>query len=257
MTLKPIIILCTALLYWSSSFASHPPEFDAIYNLKKFGLDSATAHTSFSKQANGTWLYKSLTETRGLVSLFRKDKISEQSILKHRKEIIVPILYEYRHSGSKKNRDRSINFDWDNLQAGSVVSGTASSLAITDGVIDGFSLQLKLMNDLQAGKQPLVYRVLHKGEIKHYEFEILGNETIETNAGEFKTLKLKRSRKDSKRTTIMWTAPALHYFPVKITHIEKDDSHFTLLLESISGDITKKHRETQANVSQLTYGTSD
>lgn len=239
MKIKPISILCITLFYWSAAIASLPPDFEAVYNLKKFGLDSAKSNSSLKQQANGTWLYQSQTRTQGLVSIFRKDKINERSVLKNIKGNIVPVSYEYRHTGSSKNRDRSINFDWDNLRANSIVSGEPSTLPITPDIVDGFSLQLKLMSDLQAGKKSLVYQVLNKGEISPYEFEILGHEMVETEAGDFTTVKLKRSRKDSKRRTIMWAAPALHYLPVKITHIEKDDSHFTLLLESVKGAISK------------------
>ena len=243
MTLQRIIILSSTLLFNTLALGGMPPDFVAEYSLQKFGLDSAKASISLKKNQDGSWLYHSQTETQGLVSIFRKDKISEHTLLKEINGQIVPVSYEYRHTGGKKNRDQTIQFDWQKQQADSMVSGEASTIAITTGVVDNFSLQLDLMNDLQAGKKPLLYHVLNKGEIKPYEFKILGHEVIETDAGEYKTVKLIRSRKDSKRRTLMWAAPALHYLPVQITHIETDDSHFTLLLESIKGDIRKNNSQ--------------
>jgi hypothetical protein len=232
-------LLIPALLFSSASQASLPPEYNAVYGLNKFGMHAAEATSSLQKQQDGTWLYHSQTETKGLISVFRKDRIIEQTVLKEISGIIKPISYQYIHKGSKKNRDRSISFDWDKLTASSMVSGHRSTQAIKPDTIDNFSLQLKLMHDLQTGKHPLIYHVIRKGKAGDYEFEILGNEKIETDAGDFKAIKLKRSRKDSKRTTIMWAAPELHFLPVKIQHIEPDGSQFSLLLKNVSGKITE------------------
>ncbi len=233
-------ILIPVLLCSSSLQASLPPEFSAEYSLHKFGMHAAQASSSLQRQQDGSWLYRSQTETRGLISVFRKDRIIEQTVLKAFSNEIKPVSYQYIHKGSKKNRDRSIIFDWNNMSAGSLLGDTPSTVTIGPETIDNFSMQLKLMLDLKAGKRPLIYNIIRKGKVTDYEFKVLGNETIETDAGDFDTVKLERSREDSKRTTIMWTAPALHYLPVKIMHIETDGSQFSLLLNSVSGNITEK-----------------
>jgi hypothetical protein len=232
-------ILIPALLFSSVLQASLPPEYNAVYSLHKFGMHAAEATSSLQKQQDGSWLYRSQTETRGLISVFRKDRIIEQTVLKEISGKIKPVSYQYTHKGGKKNRDRSILFDWNSLSANAITSGNRSTLAINPESIDSFSLQLKLMHDLETGKRPLIYHVINKGKASDYEFEILGNEKIETDAGDFNTVKLKRSRQDSKRVTIMWTASELHFLPVKIQHIEPDGSQFTLLMKSVSGKITQ------------------
>ena len=230
-------LIIPVLLYSSALQAGLPPEYSAVYTLNKFGMHAAEATSSLQKKQDGSWLYRSETETRGLISVFRKDRIIEQTVLQEQSGIIRPVNYQYIHKGSKKNRDRSISFDWDKLTASSMVSGQRSTLAIKPETVDNFSLQLKLMHDLKTDRLPLIYHVIRKGKVSDYEFEILGNEQIETDAGNFKTIKLKRSRKDSKRATIMWAAPELHFLPVKIQHIEPDGSQFSLLLKSVSGKI--------------------
>ncbi len=215
-----------------------PPEFNVVYKLNKFGMDAAQAKVSLKKQADGSWIYNSQTKTKGVISIFRKDVITEQTVLKQFGQTIKPSHYQYIHKGSKKNRNRSIRFDWDKMLAYSDVSGNQSTLSLNNETIDSFSLQLRIMTDLMSGKRDLIYNIIKKGEAENYQFEILAEETVQTNAGHYKTLKLKRSRKDSKRTTIMWVAPALQYLPVKMTHIESDGTEFSLVMENISGGLS-------------------
>jgi hypothetical protein len=234
-----IKLIIPVLLYSSALQADLPPEYSAVYTLNKFGMHAAEASSSLQKKQDGSWLYRSETETKGLISVFRKDRIIEQAVLQEHSGTIRPVNYQYIHKGSKKNRDRSITFDWDKLVASSTVSGHPSTLEIKPETVDNFSLQLKLMDDLKTDKRPLIYHVIKKGKADDYEFEILGNEIIETDAGDYRAIKLKRSREDSKRATIMWAAPELHFLPVKIQHIEPDGSQFSLLLKSVSGNILK------------------
>jgi len=215
-----------------------PADFNVVYKLNKFGMDAAQAKVSLKKQADGSWIYHSETRTKGVISIFRKDVITEQAVLRPVGQDIKPSQYQYIHKGSKKNRDRSIHFDWDKMLAHSDVSGNQTTLNINNNTIDSFSLQLNVMSDLMSGKRDLHYSVLKKGEIDDYQFDILGEETVQTNAGDFKTIKLMRARKDSKRKTVMWVAPALHYLPVIMQHIESDGSEFSLVMESISGALT-------------------
>lgn len=244
----PLLVLLTLFII-PCTYAAFPPEFKAEYTLNKFGLDAARADISLKKQKDGSWLYLSQTKTQGIISIFRSDKIMEKSVLKIIDGLIKPVDYQYSHKGGKKNRNRIIHFDWETGTAESNTSGTQTRLAIPADTIENFSLQLRLMNDLQQGKRELAYNIINKGKLKRYNFEILGNEKVKTPSGEFNTLKFKRTRKNSKRSTIMWAAPELHFLPVKIQHIEKDGATFYMLLSNVSGPITngKSYSDTQVN----------
>ncbi len=244
----PLLVLLT-LLTAPCTYAAFPPEFKAEYTLNKFGLDAAQADISLKKQKDGSWLYLSQTKTRGIVSIFRSDKITEKSVLRIIDGLIKPVDYQYNHKGGGKNRNRTIHFNWRTGTAESNISGTQSRLAIPADTIENFSLQLRLMNDLQQGKRVLIYNIINKGKLKRYNFEILGNEKVKTPSGEFNAIKFRRTRKNSKRSTIMWAAPELHFLPVKIQHIEKDGATFYMLLSNVSGPITngKSYSDTRGN----------
>jgi hypothetical protein len=214
---------------------SMPPAFTATYQLNKFGLNAAQAKIMLQRSENGTWIYKSQTHTKGLVALFRDDEIIESTTLRVEGQMIKPILYVYQHKGSKKNRDQRINFDWNNLQAKSMVSGHPSRIRILNNTVDNFSLQLQMMMDLSGKGLADSYSILKKGELEEYRFQQFDEELIPTPAGDFQAIRLLRERENSKRKTIMWTAGELHHLPIKITHIEDDGTEFTLLLSNIQG----------------------
>jgi len=233
------ILAVLSLCFIGTARASYPPEFTAIYQLNKLGMNAAETRITHTKQTDGSWLYKSQTQTKGLISIFRKDKITERTQLNNITGSYKPVSYDYIHQGSKKNRNRSIAFDWQNKTANINNRGKRSSFAIADDVADSFSLQLKIMSNLDDNNRQLDYNIIHKGQLKAYQFEILGEDIADTAAGNFKAIKWKRTRKQGKRTTIMWLAPELHYLPVRIQHIEKDGTNFSLTLSHVSGAITK------------------
>ncbi|NOY65792.1 MAG: DUF3108 domain-containing protein [Gammaproteobacteria bacterium] len=232
-----IAILIYSPLFTSHVFAAFPPDFNATYQLNKLGLNAAEASFTL-KENNDSWLYRSVTKTKGFISIFRKDKIIEETLIKKISGENKPLNYKYIHNSKKKNRNRSIQFDWKNKIANATSKGIKYTLEIPDEAIDNFSLQLRIMHDLDDGKSRLEYQIIHKGQLKPYTFEILGKEKIETPVGNFYATKIKRSRKNETRTTIMWLSPELHYLPVMIKHIEKDGTDFYLKLSQVSGPIT-------------------
>lgn len=243
-----LFVLFAAIIPAKDLFAGMPPEYDAVYQLNKFGLHIAESHSALKRNDDGSWSYHSQTDTTGIVSIFRKDRIIEQARLEEINGNLRSVRYEYQHKGSKKNRDESIQFHWDSMSANTVVSGKQVTLQLKPQTLDNASLQLKLMMDLQTGKRPLAYHVISKGELDDLRFEMLGNEIIKTPVGDFQTIQIKRARKNNKRTTMMWMAPALHYLPVKIMHIEADGSKFELVLMHVRGKISENLTTQQTSV---------
>ena len=115
-------------------------------------------------------------------------------------------------------------------------------LAIKPGYLGPLSYQLQLRRDLKnredktAANTPLSYQVISRGKLKNYQFEILANERIDTALGEIETIKVRRVRKDAKRQTVFWMAPAWNYLVVKIQQREKDGEQYEMLLKTASID---------------------
>lgn len=208
-------------------------DFDAVYDVYRGGLKIAKMKRVLTINGIENSLY-SETKTTGIVSLFRKDKIIEKSIWESSNGKLVPKFYEYLRTGSKKDRNVTVEFDWHKNQVTNSVNGDSWKMAATEGMLDKLLYQLSIMMDLKQGKSTLNYQIADGGKEKNYIFEVVGEEVIDTKLGELNTIKLKRKRNDSDRESIFWSAPDMHYLPVKI-EITDDGDKTVVIINSLNG----------------------
>ncbi|MEX0951384.1 MAG: DUF3108 domain-containing protein [Gammaproteobacteria bacterium] len=233
MLFKRLTLIVAGCLTVGSAVAEDVyPDFEAEYVLRSKGLEVAHIKRSVERLNNGDYRYLSRSETVGLVSLFRDDKIIEESRWKNTTDGFQPVSYRYDHSGRKKNRQVNIEFDWDENTVHMQVNENTWQTELEPLTLDKLLYQLAIMRDLSAGRDSINYKVADGGKIKDYAFEILGEETVETPYGSFKTVKVERHRNDTERETVFWCAVELGYLPIKIVHTEPDGLQTTTLLTS-------------------------
>lgn len=145
--------------------------------------------------------------------------------------LIVDLNYQYKRSilGMKKtekltyNRDEGIaNYDSKKKQR---------QVVLKDGYLNRLTYQLQLQRDLINGVSPLHYQVISRGRLKSYNFEIVGEETLDTPLGKIHTTKVKRIRKDDDRETLLWLAPQWNYLLVQLWQREKDGEDYKIALQ--------------------------
>jgi uncharacterized protein DUF3108 len=230
------------MLAWVFSFVNFavaddygPALFKADYTIRMKGAQIAQMTRHFSQQENGIYQYHSETRTTGLISLFRKDHIIENSNWELQADKLIPIDYYYDHSGGKKDRKVNISFDWEKNRITNSVDGSSWKMPTSPNIMDKLLYQLAIMYDLKAGKEALQYTVADGGKTKVYNFEILGEEILKTPLGELLTIKLERHKPNSRRKSTLWCAKALDYLPVKVENIEKDGKITVALIKSLEG----------------------
>ena len=96
------------------------------------------------------------------------------------------------------------------------------------------SYQLQLRHDLAQPDSPLKYTVISHGKIKHYQFERLGDEVINTGLGDVSALKIRRVRDNKERETIFWMAEEFAFLPVKVWQREEDGESYEMVLKSLT-----------------------
>jgi len=212
-----------------------PNAFEAEFSLYTKGAKVAKMKRSLSLLENGQFLYRSETYITGLLSLFKKDHIIEQSTWYLHEKQIRPLLYSYEHTGGKKDRNVIIHFDWSSKQITNSINGASWSMQTQPDIMDKLLYQLAIMHDLKVGKEQLAYTIADGGKIKIYNFTMLGEEIIKTPIGNLHTLKLERQRPDSRRKTTLWCAQELKFLPVKVENIETDGRKTTAIINSLSG----------------------
>ena len=124
----------------------------------------------------------------------------------------------YERTGGKPRRV-SIRFDWTKGVAYNTSRGETWTLEVKPGTLDKLLYFLALMRDLADGSNNLEYTFTDGGKVKTYHLEVLGHETLDTPLGSLDTVKVRHE--SNERETTLWCAPALHYLPVRVEHLEK------------------------------------
>ncbi|MDH5765762.1 MAG: DUF3108 domain-containing protein [Gammaproteobacteria bacterium] len=230
------------LLFFTQAHAFEiPPDFQATYELEKYGSVAATTTLRLRHQDNRI-IYTSSSEAQGLVALFSSDHVTESSTLQLTENSITPLLYEYNYTRKKKEKNNQhIKITWNDNGTGKIISQyRKNSIEFTTSqpVWDKLSVQLALMNDIKSAEKnkTLSYTVIDKNSKIDFLFEYLGDEKIIINDKTYNTKKLKRTHSSGKRITTMWLATELSYIPVAIEQLKDNKSNWKMKLKIIKLD---------------------
>ena len=212
-----------------------PAAFRAEFLLYTKGIKVARMEREYSRAADGSYSYRSETQATGLIALLRNDLILEITNWLLEGDNIKPVHYSYSHTRTKKERQVTIDFDWGKRQITNSINGEAWNMPVEPGTMDKLLYQLAIMRDLKSGKSPISYTIADGGKIKTYNFELVGEEMLDTPLGEFHTLKLLRDKPNSRRKTTLWCARELEYLPVRVENIESDGRKTVAVINAYNG----------------------
>ncbi len=227
-----ILLACASQLRADENL---PPPFEASYTIFKKGIEVANMRRRLIRLDNGEYIYRSETNSTGLVSIFYKLHILEESHWRLRDQRLQPMDYSYYRIKKKKESHKKTIFDWENHQLNSVVNGKQSTLELKSGMTDKLLYQLDIMRNLEMGHRPASYTVVDGTKIKTYSFEYLGEEFLETPIGKLNTVKIIRHKPGKKENLILWCANELHFLPVKVETTDDEGSITTAMITTLSG----------------------
>lgn len=196
--------------------------YEASYETRAKGL-SATLYRKLTLSGNQTWQLSNRIDV-----LF--SEIKDSSVFTVDSGQLKPLSYRYKNGFSSK-RNFELLFDWNNKQ----VNGGRKPHALNAGSLDKLSFQEQLRLDLLTQGQQFstkTYRIVDNKNIKQYRITKLGEETLDTPAGRFHSLKLKQQNPARDSYSLIWLAPNWQYFILKIETIGKDKSEQSLILKS-------------------------
>lgn len=187
---------------------------------------SGSGTRSLSDQGNNVWLYR--TEVESFIA-----DIDESLVFLWEDGKVVPLRYRYRMAGFLiKDREQSIDFDWQTGIAKGKYRGKSFELALEKGALDPLGYQLQLHQDLKAGKRDVTYQVIDKGRYDEDRFAVIDEESRSASGRNLNTLKAEKVRdEDSKRQTLMWFDPDQDYLLVRLLQVEPDGSEYELRLQ--------------------------
>lgn len=208
--------------------------FTASYELRLNGFKVGEAEVKLVRTADGRVIYRRDSRAKGILALIRNDHIKELAISQLEQGRFKPLRFEYRHEGGGRIRAEEIRFDWSKEQAFSDHRGDQDTFAIEPGVLDRMTLELAVMRDVAKGRKALIYPVIAYGKKRQWQLHRHGQEYVETPAGRFLALIVKREHHNSKRATTFWLSYEIAYLPVRVVYREKNGDRGELLLMSSS-----------------------
>ncbi|MCW8924119.1 MAG: DUF3108 domain-containing protein [Gammaproteobacteria bacterium] len=234
--LTPVKNLLYALILLPALGHALPPEYNASYDVKKFGMVIAKSDYSLKHENDGIRVTQH-TETKGLAALLRNDVLDESSFISSQHGQLLMTEFSYQHqSADKKNRNIQLKIDW--IESGKKLQGKVSGsahgekleLKVDSPVWDTSSFQIPLMLNTKEKTTPQQYTMMIKGKFKNYSFITHGIEEIEVNGNTIQAIKTERDGGTKKNPVYLWLAPSLNNLPVKIEKWKKGKLQLTLSL---------------------------
>jgi hypothetical protein len=215
-----------------------PTPYKASYQARAMGMRTQAVR-ELSRNTDGTYVLEHGLQLRvmGTTPL----RVSERSQFRWGSHGVEPLHYHLEQGGVRR-RDETIEFDWDNQVATLHRDGSTRQDSLQAGMLDALSAsaqasallaELAKTMDFAAGDIRLSYTLMAINMVDEQEFLIQGTETISTDMGELRTVRLQRVRDpDSRRSTTLWLAIDHEYNLVRLQQIEGSTST-ELLLQKI------------------------
>lgn len=173
----------------------------------------------------------SVAEASGLAGLFYRGKMVQIS----RGRITPHGLQPEEFWDQRGNKRSSGRFDPVNRMLTLEPSAGAPRHFSTPGdVQDVLSLFFQFALTAPPPEGRLSYTVFNGKKLRHYTYQVVGEEMLETALGEVKTLHLERLKDGDGRFEI-WLAVDRHYLPVRILRSEESKVDVELVIRSIAG----------------------
>ena len=191
------------------------PPFTAVFSVHRNIIPLGELALSFNLDETGEYIYRAHTRPGMLAGLFNRNEVVEESRGHLKLGMVTPRRYTYRDE-DEATENSDILFDWASLSVDTSSGGITWSQAIPVGAQDKLSQQLQVRLHLAQGRKEISYQVADGGKLKTYQFQVDGEETLETPYGPLDCLRVKRRKESRPPDYTIWFAPKLDYLPIKI-----------------------------------------
>ena len=87
-------------------------------------------------------------------------------------------------------------------------------------ILDGDAIAAQMRLDIMQGKKNFDFILQNSDDTSHYYFKVIGEETIATNFGDLKTIRVDQIKKNDRKLSL-WFAPSIDYQLVRATYKRK------------------------------------
>lgn len=208
------------LLLCAVAAQAAPARLTLHYSLSRNGQQVAEVLETFS-QARGRYAIESVTRAVGVFRLLSQDSIRFLSQGQVTRAGLKPLHFEH-HRGSREDRRIIADFDWKTRTAHFRHDGETHTQPIPVGLQDRLSLMYQFMY-LKLDAPELVFDMSNGRSISRYRYRRVGEETVSTPAGTFRTVHFSRVHAPDEDGTDVWLALDRFQLPVKVVFEETKD----------------------------------
>jgi hypothetical protein len=202
--------------------------FTAVFSVYRNIIPLGNLTLNFDLNSVGEYTYTAHTNPGMLAGIFQRDEVVEKSQGSLINNQIKSNHYSYRNiDDTSANTD--VKFDWHKLNVNTKSHGVTWSQLISSGIQDKLSQQLQVRIHLAQGSESVSYQVADGGKLKTYQFQVDGEEVVETPYGELNCLRVKRRKESRPPDYTIWFAAKLNYLPVKIERTQGEELYRMVL----------------------------
>jgi len=223
------IVLCIAA---TAAQADELKPFEASYAWMWHGMTVAVSTVKLEHQGD-TWVYSSRSSPRGLGKMFSQRPV-QKSVMKVTDKGVQPLSYDADDGTSSTKRDAHVKFDWDNGRVTGVYEDVKVDMPLHPDIQDDSSVQIALMVELLAGREPQKFQMIDKNSVREYGYHREREESLDTPVGKLDTIVYGAQKVGSPRVTSFWCAPARGYIPMRVEQKKGDDVQWTMQLQSVT-----------------------
>lgn len=209
-----------------------PRAYTAVYEVLRNGEKVAKVTINLDRQENFLTLHGFTHDMQGLADLLKVK--GEQSVRGTWQDgRFEPEKYDFLFSLIGYKSAWKAEYDW---PAGIVTTRVKSDefrLSLDSGAVDPLSLFMDTRSHLLAGQTHMEVDLIDADEIEHHVYVAELEEPVNTALGCFETTRVKRIRKNDKRTSLAWYANDHDYIPVMVQHRKKKGQGLTMKLTSL------------------------
>ena len=202
--------------------AASPAPYKARYQVSYRGISGGELETSLHRgTAQGQWLYESRAFPNLLARVAVSPDARQRSTMDIAQGTVRPQTLVFDDGSDSGVKDVRMTFDWREGRVRGESKGKAFDLAVQPGTQDSTSVQVAMLIELAAGREPKSFRIQNGARLEEYRYWPEGRATVATPFGKFETVIWASQRDGSKRVNRVWHAPSLGYVPVQAIQYNK------------------------------------
>jgi hypothetical protein len=227
-----VVAIC-ALAGFAHSAELQP--YTARYHVSFHGISAGVLEFSLQAGATpGTFTYSVRAEPSLLARFVVNSQALESSTIRVAGTEVRPLEYHSDDGSKSEAKDAQYTFDWDRDRATGRWQNKPVDLTLPPRTQDRQSIQIAVMNDLIAAREPGVYPLLDGDEIKEFSYQHDGTGRIKTAGGEYDAVIIRSARVGNEtRVNRYWHAPSVNFVPVHAERTTKGSVDLVLDLESL------------------------